>query len=91
MAAQAVLKPCVPISRRACLLQAFIARTHPAVHVTPVPHLLVSIVLCSTLPCSALQSPKEQRERLACEARMQQLPEGVQGVPVVPRWATEGL
>lgn len=38
-------------------------------------------------PCSfclrrAVQSAAEQRERLACEARMQRLPDGVRGVAV---------
>ena len=36
--------------------------------------------------CCPLQSNEEKRQQLACEARMQQLPEGVAGVPVQQPW-----
>ena len=51
----------------------------PCLSNAPAPHLLA-------LLCCAMQSSKEQCERLACEARMLQLPEGVRGVPVLPWW-----
>ena len=41
------------------------------------PALSLQTAVC-TLP---VQTPREQRERLACEARMQQLPDGIEPQP----------